>query len=162
MLEHISAVIPMKLGVEGVPPNTPVVLKRTLFSWCRDVGRQVHIYIEDAVAAGYIIEGGLPPNEFVFCAQRSSATQGGVPPPMSGGAWPALGGGGGGGEGAFGMDGGQPSEAMGAVDAASYGAMPGRLGGGGQFGGGGYGDGGYGDGYGGDGYGDGYGDGGYG
>lgn len=42
MLQRISTAVPLKLGVEGVPTDTPVVLKRTLFSWCRDVGRQVH------------------------------------------------------------------------------------------------------------------------
>lgn len=50
---------------------------------------QVHIYIEDAVAAGYIIEGGVPPNEFVFCAPRHSSTP--SHPQMNTAGWPALG-----------------------------------------------------------------------
>jgi hypothetical protein len=90
MLERISLAVPLKIGVEGLPPGTAIVLKRTLFSWCRDVGRQVHIYIEDAVAAGYIIEGGVPPNEFVFCAPRPQPHT--SQPQMSADGWPSLGG----------------------------------------------------------------------
>ena len=51
----------------GAPAGVPVVLKRSLFNWCRDSGRQVHLEIEAAVACGYLIQGGVAPYEWLHC-----------------------------------------------------------------------------------------------
>ena len=64
----------------GAPAGVPVVLKRSLFNWCRDSGRQVHLEIEAAVACGYLIQGGVAPYEWLHCCppggvQAPPATQ---------------------------------------------------------------------------------------
>ena len=64
----------------GAPAGVPVVLKRSLFNWCRDSGRQVHLEIEAAVACGYLIQGGVSPYEWLHCCppggvQAPPATQ---------------------------------------------------------------------------------------
>ena len=49
--------------IPGAPPGS--VLKRSLFAWCKDVGLGLHLHLEEAVAAGYLIQGGENPQEWL-------------------------------------------------------------------------------------------------
>lgn len=52
----------------AAPPNA--VLKTVLFAWCRSEGRGVHLCIDEAVDAGYVIEGGSFPQEWVVACDE--------------------------------------------------------------------------------------------
>ena len=49
--------------IPGAPPGS--VLKRSLFAWCKDVGLGLHLHLEEAVSAGYLIQGGENPQEWL-------------------------------------------------------------------------------------------------
>ena len=79
------------------PPGA--VLKTVLFAWCRNEGRGVHLCLDEAVDAGYVVEGGAFPHEWVCCVAEwppkpGASPAGGapiMPPPNDARSFPALG-----------------------------------------------------------------------
>ncbi len=83
------------------PVNAPegAVLKMVLFAWCRNEGRGVHLCLDESIDAGYVVEGGSFPHEWVCCvaewptkpASAPNPTQLAAPQPDDRRSFPALG-----------------------------------------------------------------------